>query len=392
MAQHFLHRASSRDLSLFEVADLSSSDANKFLAEVRWGSAERTACIRCGAVDRHYFRANRLQWRCRECDCDFSVTSATVFQDRKVSLRHLIAAAFLYVSSANGTSALELARVLKISVKSAFVILSKFREVLVRNADLTPLDGLTQIDGAHFCGKPRKPNRRRKISGDEVMARLSAPKAKRVAAPPRVRPSKNSIERQKKRRVILVARQVSKDRGIGATRSIVGVALHENQAAGMAFADAVIAPGAEVWTDENAAYSPLSISRVHQTVNHGVEFVSATGINDNQCESFNSRMRRAEYGVFHGFRPKYLADYLWEFAWRDDNRRLSVRDRVLRILHLSLNSGRSLWWRGYWQRHQRSGELLFRLGHRSYFLDPSHPQAKARTSFRSSTQGRGIVE
>jgi transposase-like protein len=381
VAQHFLHRASTRDFSIFDATDLSGAKAVAFLAQIRWGADNTQICPTCGVVDSHYFRENRCQWRCRSCDAYFSITSGTIFQDRKVPLRTIITAVFLYANSANGLAAVELARTVRVNVKTAFVLLSKIREVLVRNANLTPLSGAVQIDGAHFCAKPRKPNRRRKITAAEVSERLSAHKAKRGSQPPKVRMSKRSAERLKNRRVILVAREISPNTGDGATRSIVGVAFHENEAAGMGFAKRVVAPGATVWTDENAAYNKLSTLCQHETVNHSMEFVSDDGVNDNQCESFNSRMRRAEYGVFHGFRPKYLADYLWEFAWRDDNRRTSLRTRLIMLLNLALNSGRSQWWRGYWQGVHRDGELLFRLGHRQLFLAPDDPLARARTSF-----------
>lgn len=74
-------------------------------------------------------------------------------------------------------------------------------------------------------------------------------------------------------------------------------------------------------------------------------------------ETFNSRMRRAEYGVFHGYRPKYLQDYAAESAWRESNRKLSQRERVLAMLKLLLTTPRSVWWRGYWQGHHRAHEL-----------------------------------
>jgi hypothetical protein len=38
--------------------------------------------------------------------------------------------------------------------------------------------------------------------------------------------------------------------------------------------------------------------------------VSAEGVNNNQAESFFSRLRRWKYGVSHGVRPTYLAMYV----------------------------------------------------------------------------------
>lgn len=71
------------------------------------------------------------------------------------------------------------------------------------------------------------------------------------------------------------------------------------------------------------------------------EFVGDDGTNDNHAESFFSRMRRAEYGVYHGFRPTYLIDYASEFAWRDDNRRKSTGELFRGLLGATLTRGHS---------------------------------------------------
>ena len=213
------------------------------------------------------------------------------------------------------------------------------------------------------------------------MERLSAKKGGRAATPPKTRMSRASVERLKDRRVIRVARQSSTEEKQGATRSIVAVALHENEAAVRSFATRAISPGSTLWTDENASYNSLGSMLKHAAVNHSMEFVSKDGVHDNFCESFNSRMRRSEYGAFHGYRPKYLGDYLWEFAWREDQRRSTMRARIMMLLVCALNSGRSIWWRGYWQGAHRDHELLFRLGHREQFLSDTDPAARVRTKF-----------
>jgi transposase-like protein len=383
MAEFILDLAAARDIGLFDFCDLTNQKAVELLARIRWGNSTTQTCPSCGAVDSHYYRRHRFQWRCKHCDLDFSVTTSTVFQDRKISLRKLLVAIFIYAASANGVASKKLAEQVGISRKSGFVLTSKLREVLVRNANLEPLQGHVQVDGAYFCGKPHKPNRRRKISGEEVVARLSAKKGGRASKPPKTRMSRRSIEKLKNRRVILVAREVSPIKGVGGLRTIASVVLHENAVAAMSFIQRTVAPGATIWTDECSAYSELSQNYQHETVNHSLEFVGNDGVNDNQCESFNSRMRRAEYGIFHGFRPKYLSDYLWEAVWRDDNRKATLRTKFLELLTLVLTSGRSLWWRGYCQRQHRDGELLFTLGHRESFANAGDGLA-VRTSFQRS--------
>jgi len=110
-------------------------------------------------------------------------------------------------------------------------------------------------------------------------------------------------------------------------------------------------------TDESSAYGVLSGMYDHYVVSHAKEFSTPEGVSNNMPETFNSRMRRGEYGTYHGFRPKYLQDYASEFPWRETNRTLSQRDKVLEILRGLLSTRKSTWWRGYWQGHHRSYEL-----------------------------------
>ena len=375
MAQHFLLSPRARDFALSKLFQMSDHEILDFFSEARWGDSQRPACPCCGVVDRHYFRRTRAQWQCRSCFTFFSVTTGTLFQDRKVSLRILLCAIQQFATSSKGISSVHLAAQIGVNQKVAFVILGKLREAIFRNADLRPLEGMVQIDGVHFCGKPRKPNRRlARMTTEEFRERLSAKKGQTPAMAPKKSFDRHNIRRRKNRRIILVARQTSVQPGKGGERTIVGIALAENEKAALGFVRKAVAPGALTWTDENSAYSQLSKSFAHETVQHSREFVNEDGVNDNQCESFNSRIRRSEYGVFHGYRPKYLADYAWEFVWREDSRRRSPADKVLYLLSLALGSGRSIWWRGYWQRLNRPHEMLFRYGHQQYFLEePDQP-------------------
>jgi hypothetical protein len=123
-------------------------------------------------------------------------------------------------------------------------------------------------------------------------------------------------------------------------------------------ADRYVTAGAQVMTDENPAYNSYSARYQHYTVEHSKEFSTPEGVNENQAESYFSRLRRAEYGIYHGFRPEYLADYANEFAWREDVRRKTEGEKLRELLTWILAPGVSLWWRGYFQGNHRSVELL----------------------------------
>jgi hypothetical protein len=116
--------------------------------------------------------------------------------------------------------------------------------------------------------------------------------------------------------------------------------------------------GSAIWTDEHKAFRALSSSYDHHSVEHSVEFMSVDGIHNNQAESYFSRLRRAEYGIFHGMRPQYMIDYAQEMAWREDMRKSTLMDQVQSLIRSVFSVGESVWWRGYHQGHRRNDELL----------------------------------
>lgn len=103
---------------------------------------------------------------------------------------------------------------------------------------------------------------------------------------------------------------------------------------------------------------PLYTSFDLQMVNHSKEYSTSSGVNNNQAESFMSRLRRGEYGVFRGMRPNYFLDYCIEMCWREDYRRSTVRQRIQDIFKRVRQSGPSLSFAGYYQGTRRGLEWI----------------------------------
>ncbi len=360
MAQHFLLSSGSRD---FCRTDLSSMDDNQVLSllcKLRWGSEHQQVCPKCGVVDSHYWRAKRNQWRCKHCARDFSVTSGTAFHGHKLSLRQILGAIFSFVINVKGIAACMLSRELGCTWKTAWLLTCKLRETIIKGNVYEPVDGLAQMDGAYFGGKRRSPNKHGAQRDDKAVARkledgrsMRNKRRLQLTAGDRA-----NLMRKKKRRTVFVLREIDPQPGRGARRTLVYIAKSENETDAMAFARPYIKPGTCMMTDESGAFTQLSGWCEHRTVIHSREFVSDDGTNDNHAESFFSRMRRAEYGVYYGFRPMYLIDYASEFAWRDDNRRQSTGELFRGLLGAALQRGHSKWFAGYFQGNRRSVEIL----------------------------------
>lgn len=357
--QHFLLSSRLRDFTLWEAANLTEEEAFWKFVDLRWGNRDQVVCPSCGSIGRTFARIGRWQLRCRHCDHHFSPLVNSPFADRKMEFKKLLMALCLYIASAKGVPALFMCRVLNMQDKTATVLTGKLRETLVRQRDTEVLSGLVEIDGGYFCGKPRKGRIRFKTNSADVTAALEA-KMRGESAPkrkPRSKAEARNWARRKLRRVVMVLREIYPEKGSGACRTRVAIAYSENERVATKLATAMVTPGTTIMTDENSAYNALSIWYDHHCVEHSVEFSTIDGVNENQAESFYSRMRRAEYGTYHGYRPKYLLDYAQEFAWREDVRRKTESEKLVDLFGRIFSNGRSRWWRGYWQGHHREGEF-----------------------------------
>ncbi len=79
---------------------------------------------------------------------------------------------------------------------------------------------------------------------------------------------------------------------------------------------------AVVMTDEFLAYKNLSEEFEHHTVNHGSgEYVNGN-IYTNTAEGFFSNLKRGINGVYHHVSSQHLDNYLYEFGFRYDYRKL----------------------------------------------------------------------
>jgi hypothetical protein len=72
---------------------------------------------------------SRRIFKCKGCEKQFSLTSRTIFADRKMSYSDIIGAIAIFVNGVNGHAALRITRDLGCSYKTAFVLEHKLREV-----------------------------------------------------------------------------------------------------------------------------------------------------------------------------------------------------------------------------------------------------------------------
>jgi transposase-like protein len=359
MAQHFLLSKDIRDLSVPKVIKMSDDEIRTFFQVQRWGCADKQGCPSCGVFDSHKFRAKRCQWRCKSCEHEFSVTSNTLFADRKISLRTILLAFVYCMVAPNAISSIQLSMLLDVQHKTAFVLLGKLRECVFITMDRSPMEGVVEIDGGHFGGKPRRPNLRKKPN-DKVVAEIieSGGLMANNRRKKRSGMTALNIKKLKNRRIVLVLRLRSDELGRGAIRTFTWVGKAESDEYVRETVMRMVKPDSLIVSDEGQGFSALGLHYAREVVAHSQMYCTPEGVNQNQAESFMSRLRRMEI-IYHGYHgPKYLADYAAYAARLEDDRRKTIKERVTSLLTDALNCGKSQWWRGYFQGKMRDFEIL----------------------------------
>lgn len=385
------------NMALDQIQAMTEAQCHEMFVKLRFGSRETVRCPHCGTISRHYWRALENRWKCQCCGKSFSVTSASPFASRKKSFKFHLTATLLWVNSSAGQPALELKRHLNITYNAAFVLQHKLREGLMRWYNQGLLAGDLEMDGAHQSGWRSAEKRGRPqvvqpvespvtespfdeallTHGSRVKARQRAKrKGEDGARDPQFR-----SKLPKNRRIVVAIRVRSGKPGRGAARTRVAVGLSETaDVAESVLQQFVAMPESILNTDTAPAYQSIGKRfKEHRTVEHSKTLIGPNGENNNQAESFNFRLDRAEKGVHLNIEPKYLLDYSVEMAFREDTRRLPNGRQMELALAAALRSGPSLFWRGFTRGHHRTVELT----HPTPRPAPASGPAKGRNPFRS---------
>ena len=318
MAQHFLLSAAARTLSVKTIYAEGEEAAYRHFCRLRWPETNgEPVCPRC-RFEKAYAIATRRKFKCKACHHQFSVTSGTIFASHKLNFVDLLGAIALVANAAKGMPALQLARTIGVSYKTAFVLIHKLREAIGAETASLTLSGTVEVDGAFVGGHVRPTNR----SLDRVDRRLRE-------------------NRRADRRSIIALRE----RG---GRILTDVFIRESE--GVNFAKARIAPGSHIVADMIAHWDLLDGAFSTDRIDHSEAYSHGAGIHTNGAESYFARMRRMIRGQHHRVAPAYLNGYAAHAAWLEDHRRTSNGGLVDRLIVNGLLAPVSRAWKGYWQR------------------------------------------
>ncbi len=289
--------------------------AREHLEMIRW--PDGPICPHCGSVD----KASRIQpqdksksparkglWFCRECGKQFTVTVGTIFEDSHIPLHKWLLAIHLMLSSKKGVSAHQLMRNLEIgSYRSAWFMAHRIRWALTQEPVKGLFDGIVEMDETYIGGK----------------ARLGP-----LATKPGERPKDRLSWTDNKEAVVAVLQRGGSVRSFHVqkvTAKNIRPIVHE-----------MIAENAHVMTDTSAILKSAGSKRKLSQVNHSekeyVRMENGEKITTNTVEGYFSILKRGNIGVYHHWSKKYMGQYLREFDWRYNVRKLSDIERTIHAL------------------------------------------------------------
>ncbi len=289
--------------------------AREHLEALQW--PEGPICPHCQSLNRSSsIKGGRPGlWFCNMCRKQYSVTVGTVFERSKVPLNTWLFATNLLCSSKKGISSQQLARMLGVTVKTAWFMSHRIREAM------TPMTGSEPpMGGDGFV-----------VEADET----------------EIAPSRKSRPRARAKNMKFVT-LIERD-GAVRSRKITGANMGVKTEV-QQILRGNLAPETTLHTDGAQHYEFTLAIEKHEAVNHNREFVrkneAGEKVHCNTAEGYFSIFKRGLVGTYQHMSEQHLQRYLAEFDFRMSYRaRLGVTDDMRTDIALENITGKRLTYR-----------------------------------------------
>jgi len=315
------------DLVKLERDILSEADARAMLERIRWPEGPRCIFSDCGGAEvyrievkgKTYASGRTVQprhlFKCKACRRQFSVTKGTIFEDSKIPLMVWIRVMYRMCSSKKGVSAFQIKREFGLTYESAWFMCHRIRWAMTEK-NPTLLTGIVEADETYVGGKLR---------GHIEVRRATMTQSERTKA-----------GHDKKTPVFGIL-----ERG-GRVRAQAMPRVGEYAAKATLLAN-IDLENAMLITDESPLYRSISARLPHGIIRHKSEYVRGA-VHTQGIESFWSHLKRGLTSTFHHVDAGYLGQYVQEFAFRHNTRRIEDRERFATLL--GQTEGRVDWYLG----------------------------------------------
>jgi hypothetical protein len=131
-----------------------------YLFQIKWPHGFVCPC--CGHRDAYHITTRRLPlYECRQCNHQTSLIKGTIMEGSRTDLCKWLVALFLVSRPHPGISARQLSVTIKVTYKTAWLILHKIRHAMKLADASVQLSGLIQVNDAFYGRRPQSTSRRR---------------------------------------------------------------------------------------------------------------------------------------------------------------------------------------------------------------------------------------
>jgi transposase-like protein len=280
--------------------------------------ADGRSCPHCGVLGQSSAMNGKTTrtglYKCYACRKPFTVRMGTIFESSHLELRLWLQVIHLMCASKKGISTRQIQRMLSCSMKTAWFLGHRIREVMAPGADAGPLGGrgkVVEADETYFGVADGK--RKRKYHGMGPMMKVMS-----------------LVER---------GGQVRSQRILEATKMTARNVLTAN-----------VHPESILHTDGSQIYRELGATKEHEFVDHSISYVGigrkGRKVHTNTLEGFFSVFKRGMVGVYQHCGEQHLNRYLAEFDFRQNTReKLEIDDVSRASIALKATKGKRLTYR-----------------------------------------------
>jgi transposase-like protein len=125
-----------------------------YLFHIKWPRG--FICPRCEHQECYQINSRRLPlYECQDCHHQTSLTVGTVMEGSHTSLRKWLVALFLVSRTSCGINAVELSKIIKVTYKTAWLILHKIRDAISEADTNAPLTGFINVNDVFYGRRPQ---------------------------------------------------------------------------------------------------------------------------------------------------------------------------------------------------------------------------------------------
>ena len=322
MKQKYTQSRRSRNLDVSAVAGLTDAQAFMLLQQIRFAdSGGDPYCPYCFEKRQIRWREQDHRWFCNPCRRAFSLTSGTVWDHQRNSLRRLLIIIANFVTSSSGEPSIQIARKSFTDATATYYTMMKIREALALNLLSDPLSGKCEVDSCWMGGFKRPLNDREHERYLKKTNQWDRPPKKALCA-----------VRERNGRVL--------------------IQVHAHERFFVPFIKEHVEPGSTLYVDMAGAWEKLGDTFAVKVINHS-EFYWTYEASTQHVEAFFRRVRRAE-DIYVHIAGDHLDLYGAEAAFRETYCRHSDAEKFLRVLTACFRHPISRRFAGAYQRKRNS--------------------------------------